>query len=267
MDQMPSKNSCEWTRVAAAVTLAALLLCARHALAQAAAAPVQPTVAFDAASVKPATLFADPTSGKTIYQMGLRRDRTHGLLRCNYCNLQLMLGYAYELKDNQIIGPSWLSEDTFQVEARMPAGVSEALVRQMVQSLLVERFALQFHRERRMLPAYTLVVASKRPKLVTAEKAVPRYGFTPGEMDYEGISMADFAHQIAFRTGVTVVDKAGLEGFYRIKLKWENPQADTGPESEIFSALKAELGLELKPEKLDTEVFVVDQAKKVPIAN
>jgi uncharacterized protein (TIGR03435 family) len=227
------------------------------------------TLTFDVASVKLVELHvvAGSQQSNSTYHIGARSDRTHGLFGCDYCSLELMLCYAYGVKTNEIVGPSWLLEDTFQVDARMPPGTSQEELHQMLQALLAQRFGLKLHRERRLLPAYALVIAGPKHKLETAEKEVDRYVSTPGEMDYAGINMAGFAHQLSSRIGGTVVDKTGLEGFYRIKLKWENWPADKGPDSEIYAALKDQLGLALRPEKLDAEVLVVDKANRVPLPN
>jgi len=226
-------------------------------------------VVFDVATVKPDRLLVTPGApGNKVFHLGVRmKDLSHGVFACDYCTVGLMISYAYEVKKDQISGSPWLFEDTFEIDARMPPDTPEEKIHLMVQNLLGERFGLRLHHETKAVNSYALVLAGSKPKIEKADSEVKRFVFTPGEMDYNGIGMAEFAHQISSRIGFPVVDKTALEGFYRIKVKWENPQADKGPDSEISGAVKDQLGLALKPEKVEADLLVVDKANKTPSAN
>jgi uncharacterized protein (TIGR03435 family) len=219
--------------------------------------------AFDVASVKPTTLRVIAGRGGVTH-LGVRSDNIHGLFGCDYCSLNSMIGWSYEVKSIEIVGPVWVSEDTYQVEARMTPGSSLEQSRQMVRRLLATRFWLKVHREQRMVPGYELVADSK-PKIEQVETSVNRFGNDPGVMDYAGISMAGFAHFLSARMGAPVVDNTGLSGFYRIKMKWD-PSLDKGPDSAIFEALGT-LGLKLKGKKMEMSVIVIDTANRTPTPN
>jgi uncharacterized protein (TIGR03435 family) len=153
----------------------------------------------------------------------------------------------------------------------------------VLQPLLSERFQLRIHRETRMMNVYSLVVAKGGPKLQPAvEDGKPgwaRYGtqITAHKFDIRRLSSS-----LAGNLNMPVIDKTGLSGLYDIDLKWtpdpnrpdfgdvhdpapvQAPNPNRPPE--IFTALKQQLGLELKAEKGPVEVLVIEHAER-PSAN
>jgi uncharacterized protein (TIGR03435 family) len=86
-------------------------------------------------------------------------------------------GYKVEMY-NIVGGPRWVDEDRFDVEAKPPASsksskwvpanfksAPNAEMRQMLQTLLAERFQLKVHTETRKESIYALAVAKGGPKL------------------------------------------------------------------------------------------------------
>jgi uncharacterized protein (TIGR03435 family) len=61
--------------------------------------------------------------------------------------LDVIISYAFDISQQQIVGPKWLNEEVYEIEAIMPAGTKRQASRLMLQALLAERFGLQFHRE------------------------------------------------------------------------------------------------------------------------
>ena len=69
--------------------------------------------------------------------------------------LRMLLEWAYRLKDYEISGPDWIKiDERYEVIAKAAGPVPESQVRQMLQTLLVERFQMKVHRESRELPVY-----------------------------------------------------------------------------------------------------------------
>jgi uncharacterized protein (TIGR03435 family) len=70
-----------------------------------------------------------------------------------------------------------------------------------------------------------------------------------------------------------VQDMTGLPGNYNLKLEWMPTDApsstgtDTSSRPTFFTALKEQLGLQLRPRKVTIEVLVVDHAERVPTEN
>ena len=65
----------------------------------------------------------------------------------------------------QIIGPAWLKDVRFDINARAGTSVPESELRTMLQKLLVDRFKLAFHRETRELSVLNLTVTKNGHKL------------------------------------------------------------------------------------------------------
>ena len=73
---------------------------------------------------------------------------------------------AWRIKPDQIVGgPSWMDTDRFDMNAKAerPSTIEE--LHAMLKNLLKERFQLEFHRETKELPIYTLSLDRGGPKL------------------------------------------------------------------------------------------------------
>src|SRR5207245_2690637 len=79
---------------------------------------------------------------------------------------------AYHVEPFQISGlPAWTNSERFDVIARAAdSNASVDQIRQMLQTLLADRFQLSLHRESRDLPTYSLVVAKNGPRLAKAKR-------------------------------------------------------------------------------------------------
>ncbi len=73
------------------------------------------------------------------------------------------------MRASQVSGPAWLSDQSFDIEAKVPAGAPKEELNAMLQSLLEERFGLKVRRDTRTLQGFDLVVGKNGPKLKPAE--------------------------------------------------------------------------------------------------
>lgn len=130
-----------------------------------------PTYEFEAASIKP-TKFRGGT-----FVPGFTTDG----YRAAYETLQTMIVQAYGVRQYQISGgPSWLTSDFYDVEAKMDPSVADALkalgpdqlklARQhMLQLLLSDRFALKVRSETKEGPVYLLSVRKNGSRMQDAK--------------------------------------------------------------------------------------------------
>jgi uncharacterized protein (TIGR03435 family) len=86
--------------------------------------------------------------------------------------LKGILVRAYNLRRDQVTGPGWLDRERYDIVAKATAGNGRRKFRQMLQTLLSERFHIESHRESRTTQVYRLTVARTGPRLKPAEKAV-----------------------------------------------------------------------------------------------
>jgi hypothetical protein len=97
---------------------------------------------FEVASVKA----APPPEGK-MERTSLRLGP--GTVVGERVTLAMMMVKAYSVKDFQIVGPDWITTEKYDIEAKPPEGASGADLLFMLQNLLIERFQLTLHRERK----------------------------------------------------------------------------------------------------------------------
>jgi uncharacterized protein (TIGR03435 family) len=116
---------------------------------------------FEVASVKPAQPPTPDAQGR-MFMRGPRGGpgtKDPGRIDYPYMTLKSLLMTAYNVKNYQIAGPSWLDSERFDITATMPPDTSKEQFQVMLQNLLIERFKMSVHREKKELPMYSLVVA------------------------------------------------------------------------------------------------------------
>lgn len=230
-----------------------------------------------------------------------------GLFTCQNYSLSGLILMAYDLKRYQLAAPDWLSSAKFDITAKVPEGATRSAFRQMLQSLLAERFKLAAHTEVRDLPVYELVIAKNGPTFKesvevpatpdTAETpaslppafANPKLGKDgypelppgkPGMMMFSGrarmyqpkSTIETLCTFLAAQLGRPVKDATGLKAKYDIGLYWSlerhTPNApDTETGPTLIQALREQLGLGLNASKSPFDVLVVDHVEKVPTQN
>ena len=68
-------------------------------------------------------------------------------------SLAFFIQWAYDVRRDQINHPTWLDTERYDVMAKTAGPSTESQLRQMLQTLLAERFRLQFHHETKSLPS------------------------------------------------------------------------------------------------------------------
>jgi uncharacterized protein (TIGR03435 family) len=215
--------------------------------------------------------------------------------------LKVVLMEAFHVKTYQIVGPSWLDEDCFEIVAKMPEGATSDQIPAMLQALLVERFKLAAHKEDRPRPVYALVVDKGGIKFKEANFNFRRMGERSGLMmfrvasDVRGfkgaMTMVTLAHFLSGSLDRPVQDFTGLKGTYDIDLSWApDPDIDRQPSGatfaaaqaasgdtrtdlaaaptvNVFTAIRDLLGLKLEARNEPVEMLVIDHVERVPAEN
>jgi uncharacterized protein (TIGR03435 family) len=200
-----------------------------------------------------------------------------------------LIATAYGQKDSTFVhgGPSWLEWDRWDVIAKVPPGTTEASAKEMLQSLLTERFGLVVHTGSAPMPAYVLTAPTGAGKLKVSDgsgDAACKGQPAPANQAADVIpqilvtchneSMEKFADDIHMMAGGyltnPVVDSTGLKGAYDFDLKWTGVGNLSRAGSEgisIFDAVDKELGLKLTLETSPRPVLIVDSVNEAPTAN
>jgi uncharacterized protein (TIGR03435 family) len=229
------------------------------------------TPTFDVASIKPNR----SDNGRSSMR------GSEGRVTMENVSLRKLILAAHGIPDDReymLVGPDWLGSERFDIQATFPPATGQEQMRQMLQTLLRDRFKLALHRETKQLPMYALVVAKGGPKIHAVEDGQGRTSSRIGQLDASKITMQKLADLLARMTGQPVIDSTGLTGVFDFKLEWSPdetqkllPQGETAPAAgsgpSIFSALQDQLGLKLESRKGPVEVLVVDRIEKVPTEN
>jgi len=240
------------------VHAAALLVICSQLVAQA--------PAFEVASIKihpsPPSIIRFSTSGP---QFKAEAEMAGGLVM-----------YAYNLERYQLAfaSPKLAFDDVyFDIVAKADGDRARTTneFRQMMQSLLADRFQLKVHREMRELPVFVLVVGKSGPKFKeSAPDTQPSGRHTMNGrnqvMTLTAVNMDEVVQSLQVYAGRPVLNKTGLTGTYDVKMEAtpsfrinSNPDpADIG----VFDAVQVQLGLKLEAQKAMIEVLVVDHIEK-----
>jgi hypothetical protein len=221
------------------------------------ALPAQPLV-FEVASVKrhplPGIMGMLPGMRPVPFMSSGSRFMDYGV------TIQQIIMQAFDFKDYQVLGlPNWAKlvwaksgGEYYDIDARCPSDTqTNTELREMLQSLLAERFQLRFHRETKELPVYALIIAKGGVK----SQEVPGGGTTVYRLlqnlsmflDRPIVDHTDLPGQYAF---------AQLPGLNRAR---EDPMTAV---SEISAILEDRVGLKLEPRKESASVLMVDHVER-----
>jgi uncharacterized protein (TIGR03435 family) len=229
------------------------------------------TTAFEVASVKPngRQVGADYNNQFAVSSTGITaRNAT----------LRHLISEAYRLQVRQVVGPGWLDQNEYDLEARTGGQTDRAQMDLMLRTLLSERFNLKQHREMREMRMYELLADKGGIKIH------PMKGGDPPKagLHFHG-DMRQFADFLAVqfsipmlddpsqpgRAGgpaIPVLDRTGLSDIFDFAVD-VRPELGTDSFTLWQRALREQLGLRIEARRGPVEVLVVDDAAKVPDAN
>jgi uncharacterized protein (TIGR03435 family) len=229
---------------------------------------------FEVATIKP----SKPDDQRKAFLVRGRRFQTINV------SLSEMISFAYGVHSKQVIGaPDWAGSDKFDIDAQ-PDGEGAPSDKQwkgMLQKLIVERFKLTFHRDKKELSVYVLSVAKAGNKLTKSEgdpNGLPGLFFHGlGDLHVTNANMGDFAGLMQEAVlDRPVLDQTGLTGRFDFTLKWTPDDSQFGgmgakipPPTDsasappaLYTAIQEQIGLKLDATKAPAEVLVIDHVEK-----
>ena len=142
---------------------------------------------------------------------------------------------------------------------------------QMLRTLIVQRFQLKFHLESKDVSGFSLVVAKGGPKWTTLDETAPRAPGSAGRGELSGQTDPDrIARILSDHMRVPILNGTGLTDRFMVDIKWAPRPSDrgyvatdeNGDRPSIFTALQEQLGLQLVPQKVPVQIFVIDSAQR-----
>jgi len=235
---------------------------------------------FDAATIKPASPNNYEINGAYTY--------SGGIFKCSGCTLHYLVMLAFDVQNWQVSGgPNWIDisgGNRYDIEATPPES-SEAIhlilndpshktppspeQRQMLQSLLMDRFQLKFHRVQKEGDIYILSLGNKPLKLQPPKDpdgfhwaGQPGGGAVVIGSGVAGtnISMPELAARLSGFIRRPVLDKTGLTGSYDFEYRTGNEDPDSSATVGIIQSMQA-IGLKLAQGKGLVEAIVIDHAE------
>jgi uncharacterized protein (TIGR03435 family) len=243
---------------------------------------------FEVASVK----LSDP--GATFGRFGFPPGR---FVQENTPLFPSTIGMAFGVSPYQVAGPlpDFLTRERFTINASMPAGAPVSDRALMVRALLVDRFKLRYHVERRDTDGFALTIARRdgtlgsqlRPS--TADCAARMAARTrneppapmppgaaecgvrngPGLIQFGGMPVQSLVTMLSNQVGKPVVDQTQLPGSFDVDLRFasvgprpENSLAPVDEATSLFTAVQEQLGLKLTPARVPMDRLVVDHVER-----
>ena len=180
-----------------------------------------------------------------------------------------VIAFAEEAMAPQVKGgPEWVDRERYDFDARARVATTGP-IRVMLRTLLTERFKLVFHRKIEEATVYTLVVAKSGSKLQDARGGQRNQmsQTRPGHLTFSGFAVPQgLTNVLTGYLGVAVLDETGLSGTYNFSLEFADPrdprpgQVDALPD--LITAVREQLGLELRPTKRWFQVIVIDRIER-----
>jgi uncharacterized protein (TIGR03435 family) len=229
---------------------------------------------FEVATIKPSQ---PDTPGTAITVRGR-------MLQTRNTPLSMLLTFAYGIHPKQVTGaPPWVDSEKYDISAQ-PDGEGQPNDKQwrtMLQKLLADRFKLSFHRDKKELAVYAILVdknGSKLTKNDTDPNGLPGLFFRGlGVLPARNATMVDFAGLLQSAVlDRPVIDQTGLAGRFDFTLTWTPDETQFGglgikipppPDNAaappgLFTAVQEQLGLKLDSTKAPVDVLVVDRVEK-----
>lgn len=257
-------------RVLIVLTFAVAIAAARPLASQ---APADVPRTFEVVSVK------RNTSGRGGWSLN---PLPGGRFSAQNIPLRQVVLFAYSLRDFQLANdPAWLQSLRFDIDARASTDVPLLSMKELVKSLLAERFRFMAHSESRDMPIYALVWLradrSAGPALKPRDCSAPQEAVRTvgagcggvirdsGRITGSGVPMVMLANSLSSVLNKVVTDKTGLSGTFDFELKWSDPvdaaNQTTGLSDApaLTTAVQEQLGLRLQPDRGPIDVLVVDR--------
>jgi len=229
--------------------------------------------AFEVATIKP-----------TVSGVGGFMTYPGGRMECGMCTLDMLIMMAFDAQHFEIVGtPDCAHFNRYSIVAIPPDSSQTRKLsltsptddlsdeqRQMIQSLLIDRFQLKYHREHRIGPVYELTKGSGKLRLNPPKDATAasRVLFLDEGLMGQNATMTLLAARLGAQLQRPVLDETGLKGFvdFKCEARAESSSWDYNDYVAWILTSVKEIGLKLKAAKGPVQTIVIDDVE-LPTAN
>jgi uncharacterized protein (TIGR03435 family) len=234
------------------------------------------------------TLFAQPAFDVASIKLGTTNEvggvytYPGGRVGFRGCTVEQLIQEAFHIQRFQVSGgPAWLRADRYDIDAK-PADFEKSKEsmppyrkapmndeqRQMLQSLLVDRFGLRFHHEKREGLVYQLEKGTKPLKWTDSKDKgeFPWTGIMADGLRGENENMPDLAWRLTEMLAHPVTDKTGISGSFDFNISYVQGDFDHPDFVAAIQATIHDLGLKLEQSKGPIDVIVIESVAR-PLEN
>jgi uncharacterized protein (TIGR03435 family) len=178
-------------------------------------------------------------------------------VRSTGITLKGALATAYGIPAVRIVGPPWLNDTRYSLNAVVGIDESDAF-RPLLQQELNRRLGLETHVEVRPFEVFVLT-ATDTSRLERAPDSGPSTWISKHDVRMRNGSMGGLASALQGILGRPVIDETGIAGSYNIEFGWGEDRV-----ASVTAALRDRFGLRLTPDSRDMDALIVDRIRRDP---
>lgn len=211
-------------------------------------------------------------------------------------SLKAFVKKAWDVTDQEIVGPTTSPIIYYSITANVPAGTSEPNFRLMLQDLLAKRLGIMVHKEVREQKVLKLVVGKQGVKFQrhiplpedvneNEDKSSSPHSMglktepskIPGQIRFVGTNkeIKSLAAFLEFMLRQRVVDETGLVGRYDFAFEFnpktampgQNPSGSDASTGRTLTDAVSDMGLKLETAKESVRLLIIDKFRPVPSPN
>jgi uncharacterized protein (TIGR03435 family) len=177
---------------------------------------------------------------------------------------------------DELEGPDKALDTAYDIRATLPDAEPWTMdtVKPMLRTLLMERFHLVSHTKAKSVSGYELIVGSRGSRMKASEampagvkNGISMNYIAAGRVQGRSVSADAIADLLGLAQHTHIVNGTDLKGAYDIDLKYAPEDSVSSELPQFSTAVKEQLGLELKPASVPITVMVVDHVDTDPLPN
>jgi uncharacterized protein (TIGR03435 family) len=176
-------------------------------------------------------------------------------IRSNGMTLKAALATAFDMPAVRIIGPPWLAETRYAINAVVDLDDQDAF-HSLLRQELKSRLRLETHIEVRPFDVFVLT-ATGAPRLERSRDSSPNTWIRERDALLRSASMQRLASALQAVLGGPVVDETGITGDYDLDFSWGEDRV-----AAVTAALQDRFGLRLSADRRDMEALIVDSVRR-----
>jgi uncharacterized protein (TIGR03435 family) len=177
------------------------------------------------------------------------------IVRADGLTLRQALATAYDVPAVRVIGPPWISQVRYSIDASVAPERADSF-RALLRQELERRAGVKTHTTVRPFDVFVLS-ASATPRLERGIGDGVKVWMHEADVQMQDVSMKDLASALQSILGTPVIDETGIEGSYNMDFAWTRDRVES-----VTSTLDRKFGLRLARDKRDLSVLIVDDIRR-----